>query len=408
MSLNQNHNLDLKRCANMKTLVYESPITSLSGYGEHSREIAEYILKLNEDYDLFFVDSPWGTTQSSYNSCNSRIKLALKNQPNSEAEIDIFIQVGLLHELKCAGQFNIGISAVVEVSLCSKLSIVKCNLMDIIVVPSEFCKSVIENSAIKYGVKLNTPIKVIPQCVRYETSDNSETSNESITKHINEVEEDFCFLSAGEWNLNANPTKDRKNIEYLIRTFISTFKNSDNKPALVLKVHNTNYSETDYGSVYTKIKNILEEYDTPPNIYLLHGNLTKKQIIELYDHDKIKCHIYTSRGEGFGRSILESTLTGKPTFAPHWSGQLDYIKNQEFLISGELTYANCNDGIFPEESKWFEISTRDLSDKLKDVVLHYDSYCIKMVDIQTENSKKYEFSQIYKKYKELINSYISL
>ena len=392
----------------MKTLVYESPITSLSGYGEHSREIAEYILKLNEEYNLFFVDSPWGTTQSSYNSCNSRIKLALTNQPNSESEIDIFIQVGLLHELKCVGQFNIGISAVVEVSLCSKQSIVKCNLMDIIVVPSEFCKSVIEDSAIKHGVELTTPIKVIPQCVRYGTSDNLERPHESIIKHINEVEEDFCFFSAGEWNIKAHPTKDRKNIEYLIRTFISTFKKTDDKPALVLKTHSANYSETDYDSVYTKIKNIAEEYDTSPNIYLLHGNLTKKQIIELYNHEKIKCHIYASRGEGFGRSILESTLTGKPTFAPHWSGQLDYIKNQDFLISGELIYANCDDNIFPKESKWFEISTRDLSSKLKDVISHYDSYCTKMIDIETENSKKYEFSQIYKRYKELINSYISL
>ena len=240
----------------MKTLVYESPITSLSGYGEHSREIAEYLVRLNEQFDLFYIDTPWGNTQSSTESCSPRIKQALKNKPNTESCIDIFIQVGMLHELKKVGKFNIGISSVVEVSLCTKDSIDKCNLMDLVIVPSSFCKTVIESSAKKYGIPLTTPIEIIPQCVDHIKDDQINSDN-SLKESLDDINEEFCFLSIGEWNLNVNPTQDRKNIEYLIRTFISTFDNQQvEKPALILKTHITNYSQTDYDRVYDKIKKI--------------------------------------------------------------------------------------------------------------------------------------------------------
>ena len=57
-----------------------------------------------------------------------------------------------------------------------------------------------------------------------------------------------------------------------------------------------------------------------PNIYLLHGDLEDYEMNELYNHPKVKAHISFTHGEGFGRPLLEASLTGKPVIFPAWSG----------------------------------------------------------------------------------------
>jgi hypothetical protein len=390
----------------MKTLFYEAPITSLSGYGEHSREIASYLLKMTEEFNLYFIETQWGTSQHSFKLDNNQLKLALKNKPTGDELIDIYVKVGLPEEFVNVGKFNVGISAVVEASVCSKDSILKCNLMDLIIVPSAFCKSVLETSATKHGLVLSTNIQVIPQCVNYQTKISSQADQSIIDDNLNVVDEEFCFLSVGEWNVSDQSNCDRKNIETLVRTFIKTFQDYENRPGLVLKTHYTNYCEHDYDKVYTKIKNILDSFNNPPNIYLLHGHLTKQQLISLYEHEKIKCHIYCSRGEGFGRSILESTLSGKPTFTSNWSGPLDFIHDESFLIQGNLTQVPHSLGGVDTSAEWYEVSTESLAEKFKNVFETYEEYLNKMKNISTENKIKHTANEVYRQYKEVFNSYI--
>lgn len=74
-----------------------------------------------------------------------------------------------------------------------------------------------------------------------------------------------------------------------------------------------------------------------PNVYLLHGEFSDVEMNEIYNHPKVKAMVSLTKGEGFGRPLLEFSLTKKPILATNWSGHIDFL-NSEFtsLINGEL------------------------------------------------------------------------
>ena len=214
---------------------------------------------------MHFISTNWGSTQNSFGVLSSKIKNQLRRHIDINTEIDLFIQVGLLEEFKCVGKTNIGISACIESNVCSKEAIVKCNLMDIVIVPSSFCKEVILNSSNKYDIKLNTQIEIIGEEVSLSKRDINKKEKSEIDKFTQEITEDFCFCSVGEWDFK----NDRKNFDGLISSFCKTFKKTDNV-ALILKTHNKNYSDADYDLVHTKLKSKLVGSDSA-SVYLLHA-----------------------------------------------------------------------------------------------------------------------------------------
>jgi hypothetical protein len=94
-------------------------------------------------------------------------------------------------------------------------------------------------------------------------------------------------------------------------------------------------------------------------VYVLFGDMTDAEMNQLYNHDKIKAMVSFTRGEGFGRPLLEFTTTGKPVIATNWSGHVDFL-NSEYctLLPGKLTEVHpgaVNKWIIPQ-SKWFQIN----------------------------------------------------
>ena len=71
------------------------------------------------------------------------VPLPLTEQP------DIWIQITIPNEFQPVGKFNIGVTAVTEGDICSKEWIDSINKMQVIIVPSEFTKSVLTKTAEK-------------------------------------------------------------------------------------------------------------------------------------------------------------------------------------------------------------------------------------------------------------------
>ncbi len=65
----------------------------------------------------------------------------------------------------------------------------------------------------------------------------------------------------------------------------------------------------------TLVKNTVNSKDLP-NIYVLHGEFTDAEMNELYNHSKVKAMVSLTKGEGYGRPLLEFSLTKKPTTVP--------------------------------------------------------------------------------------------
>ena len=114
-----------------------------------------------------------------------------------------------------------------------------------------------------------------------------------------------------------------------------------------------------------------------PNVYLFHGDVKDNSINELYNHPKVKAMVSLTKGEGFGRPLLEFTTSKKPLICSGWSGQMDFL-NPEFtnLIGGQLTpvHPSTKNQFLIPESKWFSPDYGQIGFYLKDVFENYKKY----------------------------------
>jgi len=114
-----------------------------------------------------------------------------------------------------------------------------------------------------------------------------------------------------------------------------------------------------------------------PKIYLVHGDLLQEEINELYNYPKVKCMVSITKGEGFGRPLLEFTQTKKPIIATGWSGHIDFLKpDMSILLPGTLgdIHPSVKNDWFVEGAKWFDVDTMALGKALKDMHKKYKDY----------------------------------
>ena len=101
-----------------------------------------------------------------------------------------------------------------------------------------------------------------------------------------------------------------------------------------------------------------------------------EEINELYNHPKVKAHVSFTHGEGFGRPLLEASLSEKPVIAPNWGGQVDFLsKDSSVLLPGSLNEVKPESlmkGLHVKETKWFTVNYNYASKMLKDVFENYD------------------------------------
>jgi len=85
-----------------------------------------------------------------------------------------------------------------------------------------------------------------------------------------------------------------------------------------------------------------------------------------------------TKGEGFGRPLLEFSLIKKPILVSDWSGHLDYL-DSEFvtLIPGKLKPVHPSayvPGIILEGAQWFSPDAGMLGARMRDVFENYKKY----------------------------------
>jgi len=193
-----------------------------------------------------------------------------------------------------------------------------------------------------------------------------------------DIPESFAYLFVGHW-INGDLGEDRKNVGLLVKAFYETFKNKPKKPALILKTSQAGSSYVDREEILKKIKQIRKTVNSNnlPNVYLLHGEFTDEEMNSLYNHSKVKAMVSLTKGEGFGRPLLEFTLSQKPLLTTGWSGQMDFL-NPEFtnLIGGQLTnvHPSAANQWLLAESQWLSPDHGQIGHFLKDIFENYKNY----------------------------------
>lgn len=204
-------------------------------------------------------------------------------------------------------------------------------------------------------------------------------SESEIYQILESIEEDFLFEFTGHW-LQGAIGQDRKDVGMLIKTFLETFKGKGKKPGLILKTSSATYSIMDREEILEKINQIRAHVGDSdlPNIYLLHGELTDEEINELYNHPKVKAHVTFTKGEGYGRPLLEASVSQKPVIAPAYSGHLDFLdKEMSVLLPGQLTQIHPSavvQNMLIPESSWFTVDYKKAADVLEDIFKNSKKY----------------------------------
>jgi len=407
----------------MKPLVLvTAPVATRSGYGSHSRDICRSLIAMDK-FDIKIWPVRWGSTpQNALNEKDPNdvpIIERLLNGPNTDRQPDIHFHIVVPNEFQPLAKYNIGITAGLETTICPPEWIEGLNRMDLNIVPANFIKESLsktqfdkhdQNTKQKIGtIKCETPIEVLFEGADTEIYKPTKEFSKDLVDELKGIKEDFCFLFVGHW-LQGGLGHDRKDLGMLIKTFLETFKNQKKQPALIIKTSGATPCILDREDIFKKINEIKNTTNGKlPNIYMLHGDLRDEEMNGLYNHPKVKAHVSFTHGEGFGRPLLEASLSEKPVIAPNWSGHVDFLNKDAILLPGSLNDVKKESlmkGMHIEGTQWFTVNYNYASKMLKDVFDNYSKYTVKGKKLAIVNSTKFSLDAMTKKFEEILDRYL--
>jgi hypothetical protein len=397
--------------------VISCPIDTYSGYGARSRDIVKAIIEMDK-YDVKILSQRWGNTPFGFIENNQGWEFLNKHilqTPQLPSQPEIWMQITVPNEFQQVGKYNIGCTAGIETTIAPAEWVEGCGRMNLILGSSEHTIKVLKESKFeKRDQQTNQTIGIIEwkgdSEVIFEGADIETYKPVKSTFDLSNVKEDFAYLFVGHW-MQGHLGEDRKNVGLLVKAFYETFKNKSKKPALIMKTSTVGSSYMDRDELIKRIKMIKDTVKSTnlPNIYLLHGEFTDVEMNEIYNHSKVKAMVNLTKGEGFGRPLLEFSLTNKPIITTNWSGHIDYL-NPEFvtLLSGNLTkvHPSAANNMLLSEAEWFSVDFGQTGGYLKDMFENYKNYTDKAKRQGFQSRTKFSFEAMKTKLGELFTQKI--
>lgn len=355
----------------MKKVLLRAPLLTSSGYGVHSRQVFEALLE-REDIDLYVRPTEWGS--SSWDISNPLVdKIKEFCIKNHWGVFDESYQVCMPNEFEKLGKTNIGVTAGFESNFVKKSWLEKFEMMDTIVVPSEFTKAAIANTFIKTNGNIPVNIKVI---------------NEWYLNSFDEINFKGHFLNLNfKKNMlifgqltSADSFLDRKNILKTIKCCLD-FCIDNKEVGLILKTNLGNNSSKNRENLFLFLRENFSEKELK-KIAVISSDIPESVLVRLFNDEKVSCLVSGTRGEGWGLPILYSAAAGLPIIATDYSSYKefldeDFLKVDYDLISidkksiftddfNDFLWAefnsnsmfNCIENFFNKETKYIDISER--------------------------------------------------
>ncbi len=195
--------------------------------------------------------------------------------------------------------------------------------------PSDFVTQAVRRST-------ELPVRTIPYSVELGEI-------EPIDRRLLGVPEDhFMFL----FMFDISSVMERKNPMAVVRAFKKAFSLGD-KASLVLKVGRSDYDALSFAHLRQQTAN--------HSIHLFTSPLSRARCNGLME--TADCYVSLHRSEGFGLSLAESMLLGKPVIATGYSGNMDFMTAKNSLPV-EYQLIDVPDGLpfYKPGNRWADAS----------------------------------------------------
>lgn len=322
----------------------QAPTASRSGYGERSREILEMV----QARARRVVHRPYAWNGRTITDPPS---------PTEDQDVDVHVFVGIPEDMQAReGAFNVLVTAGTEVDRVSPQAIAGANDADLVVVPSAYAKRVMTGTAYQYkGVshRVHTPVRVVPECPSWGACDSALSS---------EIDAELggkpAFMCVAQW-LDTRPSVGRKGVSQVVEVFRTLHHTLDAPPVLVLKTDVGTLSRSDRARCERAVDRLSGDAD----VILVQGDLTEAEMHSLYTAEWARGFVSLSKGEGFGRPVLEAGLHGLPVVCPGHTGMLDHTDDALQVLVGAEAVDVPTDLVaytdsYPPGSRWMYPDTR--------------------------------------------------
>lgn len=379
----------------MKTVLLRAPVLTRSGYGTHSRQVFSWLLKRHPDVDLYVQPLMWGHTPwlIDHGACDGIVSEIMSRSKPTSGQPDVAFQLQLPNEWDPSiGKFNVGMTACVETTSCSDLWKDRCNMMDLVIVPSNHAKKLLTD-----GGRVNVPVMVVPESFPDAFLDDT------VRGTLIDLEPEFNFLIFGQITGQTFQT-DRKGIYMGVRWLCEEFR--DNRDVgIVIKTNMGRNSLIDRQNTVSQLTELVKTARGAsrfPKIKLLHGEMSDADVKALYTHPKIKALVALTKGEGFGLPILEAAALELPVIAPAWSGHTDFMNLGKYVdVAYNVTDVHpskIDNSIFMPGTKWAECSEADFKRRASKLVSSYSVPKQWARDLGAKLRERYSPNAIYDAY----------
>ncbi len=353
----------------MKPLVLlKAPFSTSSGYGQHSRQIGEWLLRLEKAdcIELYCEALSWGDTSwitdIDRDPLINGLLTRCKKLPRSP---DVSFQVQLPNEWNPElAKINVGVTAAVETDRAVPEWVGACEAMDYVVVPSKHALASLTTAG---WIPREHQAHVIPE------SFPDALLNKSPNISALDPLPPFTFLVFGQMTGQDNPRADRKNLHNTVRWLLEEFAN-DKEVGILLKTNQGRNSVFDAyhteNTIRTVIKDVMSRITkTLPEVHLVHGDLDDDAVNALYRHPNVKALVSATRGEGFGLPLLEAAACDLPVIATGWSAHVEFLSLGRFVdlpcTLQSIPKERADNRIFPTGAKWAEVSEQDFKRRVR-------------------------------------------
>ena len=158
----------------------------------------------------------------------------------NKVQPDIWMQITIPNEFQPVGKYNIGCTAGIESTACKPEWIEGLNRMNMNWVSSNHTKNVFQSMTFEKKtqqgqlvgvVKSEKPIHVVFEGANLDIYKPLSGKNDL---DLSQIKESFNYLFVGHW-MQGSLGHDRKNVGFMVKAFLETFKNKKRKPGLILK-----------------------------------------------------------------------------------------------------------------------------------------------------------------------------